>query len=57
MKFAIIIRKSVENGKLVAYVVDDFYHGNVDRYRNMYHTDLYDVVCINIVERMDISLN
>lgn len=57
MKYVVIIRENRESGKLVADVYDDFYHGDVNVYRDIYDNDTSHVVSINFVEHVEFSLS
>lgn len=56
MKSVVIIRADKERGLLSANVVDDFYDGNEYMYRDLYNTDVNDVVGVYFVERVSLCL-
>lgn len=57
MKSVVIISKNRELGMIVADIVDDYKHGDVDGYRDLYDSDMFEVISVNIVERLYMSLS
>lgn len=56
MKCVIIVRKNVELGLIVADVFNDYKNGDVEWYRNLYSTELFEVLSVNVVDRFYMSL-
>lgn len=57
MKCVVIIRKNRELGIIAADIVDDYLNGGVQRYYDIYDSELYEVLSVNIVERLNITIS
>lgn len=50
MKCVVIIRKNRELGIIVADIFHDYKDGDVEWYRDLYDTELYEVLSVDVVE-------